>query len=132
MSPIFKFILIATALCTEVHAQDSSIYGQARQLLEAGMSNPQALAMVMPNEDPKLKSSLRDSIGKVTELINNYRQNGLSSMAQLPQLPGLQSVMRVPDKLLRAELSMLQDEIRMAQDMMQNPISATMNTPKGE
>lgn len=40
--------------------------------------------------------------------------------------------MRLPDKLLRAELSMLQDEIRMAQQMMQNPITATMNAPKGE
>jgi len=53
-------------------------------------------------------------------------------MPNLPNLPGLSTLTRVPDKLLRAELSMLQDEIRMAQDMMQNPISATMNAPKGK
>lgn len=40
--------------------------------------------------------------------------------------------MRIPDKLLRAELSMLQDEIKMAQQMMENPITATMNAPRGK
>lgn len=40
--------------------------------------------------------------------------------------------MRIPDKLLRAELSMLQDEIRMAQQMMENPLTATMNAPRGK
>lgn len=53
-------------------------------------------------------------------------------MPNLPNLPGLNILMRLPDKLLRAELSMLQDEIRMAQQMMQNPLSATMNAPKGK
>lgn len=52
-------------------------------------------------------------------------------MPSFPNLPGLNLVMRLPDKLLRAELSMLQDEIRMAQQMMQNPITATMNAPRG-
>lgn len=53
-------------------------------------------------------------------------------MPNLPNLPGLNILMRLPDKLLRAELSMLQDEIRMAQSMMQNPLSATMNAPRGK
>lgn len=64
------------------------------------------------------------------DLINNYRQNGLSNLPSMPNLPGLNTIMRVPDKLLRAELSMLQDEIRMAQGMMSNPLSATMNAPR--
>lgn len=66
------------------------------------------------------------------DLINNYRQNGLSNLPQLPNLPGINTMMRLPDKILRAELSMLQDEIRMAQDMMQNPVSATLNAPRGK
>lgn len=66
------------------------------------------------------------------DLINNYRQNGLSNLPNFPNLPGVNTLMRLPDKLLRAELSMLQDEIRMAQQMMQNPITATMNAPKGK
>lgn len=53
-------------------------------------------------------------------------------MPNLPNLPGLNVLTRLPDKLLRAELSMLQDEIKMAQQMMQNPITATMNAPRGK
>lgn len=53
-------------------------------------------------------------------------------MPSMPNIPGLNLITRLPDKLLRAELSMLQDEIRMAEEMIQNPISATLNAPRGE
>lgn len=66
------------------------------------------------------------------ELITNYQNNGLPNAPTLPlNIPGFGSVMRTPDKVLRAELSMLQDLIRMAQKMTQNPISATIDVPKG-
>lgn len=52
-------------------------------------------------------------------------------MPPLPNLPGLNTLMRLPDKLLRAELSMLQDGIRMAQELRERPITATVNAPRG-
>lgn len=53
-------------------------------------------------------------------------------MPNLPNLPGLNFVMRWPDKLLRAELTMLQDVIRMSESMLKSPITATVNAPRGK
>lgn len=54
-------------------------------------------------------------------------------MPTLPSsIPGVGSVMRTPDKLFRAELSMLQDLIKMSQKMIQNPVMATVEIPKGK
>lgn len=112
-----------------------SYFTSARQLLSSGLdahSQAQAYNGLMPNEDPRTAEMLRETIDKTTDLIETYRQDGLSNMPALPNLPGLSALVRLPDKLLRAELSMLQDGIRMAQEMRERPITATVNTPKGK
>lgn len=112
-----------------------SYFTSARQLLSSGLeahNQAQNYAGLMPNEDPRTAEMLRETIDKTSDLINDYRQDGLSNMPPVPNLPGLSSLMRLPDKLLRAELSMLQDGIRMAQEMRERPITATMNTPRGK
>lgn len=111
----------------------ASYFNAARQLLSNGMEAHQqtrSYSGLMPNEDPHTAQMLRNTIEQTTHLINDYRHEGLSSMPPLPNLPGLSTLMRLPDKLLRAELSMLQDGIRMAQELRERPISATMNTPR--
>lgn len=113
----------------------SSYFNSARNFLTTSLdahNQARAYSSLMPNEDPRTAQMLRDTIDKTSNLIQTYQHEGLSNMPALPNVPGLNVLMRLPDKLLRAELSMLQDGIRMAQEMRERPLSATMNTPRGE
>lgn len=113
----------------------SAYLNSARQLLSSGedaREQVRTYSSLMPNENPRTVQMLRDTIGKTSELINDYQHDGLANMPQLPNVPGLNTIMRLPDKLLRAELSMLQDGIRMAEEMRERPITATVNTPRGK
>lgn len=122
-------VIMAVGVCIGgAGAQEASLnsyLSQAKKLFDTGMENSQ-----LSSETQRSTRMLRESIDKATDLINNYRENGLTNMPNFPNIPGLNMITRLPDKLLRAELSMLQDEIRMAQQMMQNPITATMNAPR--
>lgn len=112
----------------------SSYFNSARNLLTSGFdahNQARAYSSLMPSEDPRTAQLLRDSIDKTSDLIHSYQSDGLTNMPPLPNVPGLGTLMRLPDKLLRAELSMLQDGIRMAQEMRERPLTATMNTPRG-
>jgi len=113
-----------------------SYFTSARQLLNNGLeahSSAQTYSGLMPNEDPRTAEMLRQTIDQTSRLISSYRQDGLANMPPIAMnVPGLGALMRLPDKLLRAELSMLQDGIRMAQEMRERPITATMNTPRGK
>jgi hypothetical protein len=113
----------------------SSYFNSARQLLSTSLdahNQARAYSGLMPNEDPRTAQMLRDTIDQTSNLIQSYQHDGLSNMPPLPNVPGLHTVMRLPDKLLRAELSMLQDGIRMAQEMRERPLTATMNAPRGK
>lgn len=111
----------------------------ARQLLsasggggESGRGAGSAEQALSFAQDPRAARMLRESIERTSGLIGEYQADGLANMPQLPNVPGLNSIMRLPDKLLRAELSMLQDGIRMAEEMRERPIIATVNTPRGK
>ena len=111
----------------------SSYLNSARQLLSSSLdANNQAntYAALMPDEDPRTTRMMRDTVDRTSHLISNYQQEGLANLPPLQNVPGLSTIMRLPDKLLRAELSMLQDGIRMAEEMRERPITATMNTPR--
>lgn len=112
----------------------SSYLNSARQLLSTSLdahNQARVYSSIMPNEDPRTAQMLRETIDQTGDLIQSYQHDGLSNMPPIPNVPGLQTVMRLPDKLLRAELSMLQDGIRMAQEMRERPLMATINAPKG-
>lgn len=112
-----------------------SYFNSAKQLLNTGLDahhSARTYSSLMPNEDPRAAQMLRDTIDKTSHLIEDYQHDGLSNLPALPGVLGLNGLMRLPDKLLRAELSMLQDGIRMAEEMRQRPIQATMNTPRGK
>jgi hypothetical protein len=113
----------------------TSYFNSARQLLSTSLdahNQARAYSGLMPNEDPRTAQMLRETIDKTSNLIQSYQHEGLSTMPPLPNVPGLNTVMRIPDKLLRAELSMLQDGIRMAQEMRERPLLATVNAPRGK
>lgn len=94
---------------------------------------PKMFANWSPSDESRKQLVLRDLISKASDLIENYQTNGLRNAPSLPiNIPGFGAVMKTPDKLLRAELSMLQDLIKMAQKMTQNPLSATVDLPKGK
>lgn len=113
----------------------SAYLDSVRQLLSTGVeahNSARTYSSLLPNENPRTAQMLRDTIDKTSHLIDNYQQDGLSNLPALPSVLGLNNLMRLPDKLLRAELSMLQDGIRMAEEMRERPIQATMNTPRGK
>lgn len=74
----------------------------------------------------QVNDSFDDTIAKMEE----YRQSMMSELGDITK--NLSNVTSIPDKLVRAELSMLQDEIKMAQEMLNNPLSATLNTPQSK
>lgn len=45
---------------------------------------------------------------------------------------GLEGLRKVPDKIVRIELTMLQDLIQMTIEMMDNPVAAVLNFPGGK
>lgn len=113
----------------------SRYLSSARNFLSAASEahkNAKTYSSFLSNESPKAQQMLSDSIAQTTNLIESYRQEGLANMPPLPNLPGIGNVARLPDKLLRAELSMLQDLIRMAQETRERPITATVNAPRGK
>jgi hypothetical protein len=113
----------------------SSYFNSARQLLSTSLdahNQARAYSGLMPNEDPRTTQMLRDIIDTTSNLIQSYQHDGLSNLPNLPNVPGLYTVMRLPDKVLRAELSVLQDGVRMARDMQAHPLTATINVPKGK
>lgn len=113
----------------------ASYLNSARQLLSSGVdahNQARTYSSLMPSEDPRTAQMLRETIEKTSDLITDYQHEGLSNLPPLTNVPGLNTIMRLPDKFLRAELSMLQDGIRMAEDMRERPITATVNMPRGK
>ncbi|XP_055809515.1 uncharacterized protein LOC129879810 [Solanum dulcamara] len=111
----------------------SSYFSSARQLLSTGLdahNSARTYSSLMPNENPRTEQMLRETIERTSDLIEDYQHEGLSNFPALPNAMGLGALTRLPDKLLRAEMSMLQGGIRMAEEMRERPIQATINVPQ--
>jgi hypothetical protein len=67
----------------QMDASQASYWSSLRQLFTTGIDaheKSKAYSNFMPHEDPEKDLMLRRLIGQATELVDNYRQRGLSAM----------------------------------------------------
>lgn len=132
---LFVFAEAAAMPDNSNHQNWPMFFNMAKQFVSSSMeanNQAQVYNSFMPNEDPRTAEILRESVDRTSHLISDYQHDGLANMPPFPNVPFLNVVTHGPDKIMRMELSALQDLIRMTEDMRDRPLTAIMNLPKGK